>query len=91
MIQIQVTLCSDMGYKPMSAIIEIPSREAWAEHKQEYKQRGIMLICSRRHMSIKDLKKYGYHIVKTREYDKEKIDKENKDRYEQIKKERGWE
>ena len=50
----------------------------------------MIKICQKRYWTNADLKKYFYTRVKIREYDKEKIEKENAERYERIKKERGW-
>lgn len=90
MIQIQVTLCSTMGYRAMSTIITVPSASAYLEKKSEYNAQAISAICAKRYMNTTDLRKYGYTTLKTRVYDKEKIEREKAERYEQIKKERGW-
>lgn len=88
--QIQVTLVSDKGYRAVSAIIEVPSIAAYCENKSHYQMQGVKKICAKRYWSGADLKKYGYNGIKCRVYDKEKIERENAERYEQIKKERGW-
>lgn len=88
--QIQITLVSNKGYKPMSTIIEVPDAATFNLHKQEYQQRAAVKICAQRHMTARDLVNYGYTGIKCREYDKEKIARENAERYEKIKKERGW-
>lgn len=86
--KIQITLFSNAGYKPVSCIIE--AENITAENKKELQNRGIIKICQKRYWQKFHLKQYGYTKVKIREYDKEKIEAENKARYEQIKKERGW-
>ena len=88
--QVQITLVSEGGYRPLSTLIECESWHEYQEHKAQYKETAIIRICANRHMTIADLRRYGYTQVKTRVYDKERIEQENKTRYEQIKKERGW-
>lgn len=91
MIQIQVTLTSTTGkYKPVSCLINVESKEYFLEHKKEIQQKGIIKICQKRYWQTYHLKQYGYTKCKMREYDAEKIAKENAERYERIKKERGW-
>ena len=90
MIDIQITLISEMGYKPISTLIKCESWEEYQAHKQHYQQEGVITICAKRYMTIRDLRKYGYTQIRARVYDKEKIQAENRARYEQIKKERGW-
>lgn len=93
--QYQVTLFATNGkYKPISTIVNydtsvIPDRSN-DEHIREIKNKGIKQICQKRYWTSKDLLKYGYTKCKIREYDKEKIEKENKIKYERIKQERGW-
>ena len=89
-IQIQVTLVSNKGYRAASTIIEVPSAKDYIENKQHYQMEAVKKICAKRYWSAKDLEKYGYTGIKCRVYDKEKIERENAERYEQIKKERGW-
>lgn len=90
MIQIQITLVSDKGYRPMSTIIDVPNAKTFLDHKHIYQQNAATKICAQRHMTARDLVKYGYNGIKCRVYDKEKIARENAERYEKIKKERGW-
>lgn len=91
MIQIQVTLLSTTGkYKPVSCLVDAESGEYYLEHKKEVQQKGIIKICQKRLWQQYHLKQYGYTRCKMRVYDKEKIAKENAERYEQIKRERGW-
>jgi hypothetical protein len=52
---------------------------------------GVLRICAKRNWKWSDIKNFGYDSeIKMRVYDKEKIEKEKAERYEQIKKERGW-
>ena len=91
MIQIQLTLYSESGkYRPMSTIVEVESIAYYNAHKQEILNRAIQRISVQRKMDIWAMKKYGYTKLKARVYDREKIEQENKERYERIKKERGW-
>lgn len=89
-IQIQITILSDKGYRPLSTLIEVDNAQEYIANKAKYQQDAILKICANRHMTIRDLRKYGYTRIKAREYDKEKIAQENAERYERIKKERGW-
>ena len=54
----------------------------------KYKKDGKIKMCQKRYWTKKDLKKFGYNIVKIREYNKERIEKENAERYERIKQEK---
>lgn len=90
MIQIQISLFSDSGYRPMSTIVTIENAQEWRDRKEEIKKQAVISICAKRHMTSRDLRKYGYTTIKCRVYDKEKIARENAERYEKIKQERGW-
>ena len=90
MIQIQVTLCSTMGYRAMSTVITVSSASEYIEKKNHYNAQAVTAMLAKRYMTAADLQKYGYTTLKTRVYDKEKIERENAERYERIKKERGW-
>lgn len=89
-IQVQVTIFSEKGYKPISTLVTVASLEEYQQDKSKVHKRGLVQLCSKRYMTQYDLKKYGYTKMRGRVYDKEKIEQENKARYEQIKKERGW-
>ena len=90
MIQIQVTLWSTQGYRAMSAIINVSSATEYLAKKDHYNAQAVTSMLAKRYMTTADLRKYGYTTLKTRVYDKEKIERENAERYERIKKERGW-
>lgn len=90
MVKLQITLTSTEGYKPMSTIVEIADKKEYLYKRKEIHNKAIVKICAQRHMTLKDLTYYGYTKVKAREYDAEAIAKENAERYEQIKAERGW-
>lgn len=91
----QVTLvCSSGQYRPVSAIVKADTDQLIKVGKTAFtndiQKRGIQKICQKRYWGNADLKRYSYTKVKIREYDKEKIAKENAERYERIKRERGW-
>ena len=86
----QVTLmCASGKYRPVSCIVKKDTDVIASIGKKEYtkqiRKAGITKICQKRYWSGTDLKKYDYTICKIREYNKEKIDAENKARYEAIK------
>ena len=88
----QVTLTSTKGNKPISAIVKKDSAEIKTIGKEKFvkqlQTQGITKICQKRLWNSFDLKNYGYTKVKVREYDREKIAKENTERYEKIKEEK---
>ena len=91
----QVTLICETGqYRPVSVIVKADTDDLAKVGKVAYtgdiRKRGIIKICEKRYWGNADLKRYHYTKVKMREYDKEKIAKENAERYERIKRERGW-
>jgi len=89
---VQVTLFDKSGkYKPVSVIIKnVKDKEYYYEHSKEIKEKAIIKICQQRGWTGKDLKRFGYVTSKVRIYDKKRIEQEKQERYEQIKKERGW-
>lgn len=88
--QIQITLVSDKGYRAVSALVDVPSIKDYVDNKNIYQMHGVIKICAKRHWTAADLRKYGYTGIKCRVYDKEKIERENAERYKKIKEERGW-
>lgn len=90
MITVQITLFSTEGYKPLSTLLRVESWEDYQQNKVKYRNSAIVKICAKRYMQAYDLRKYGYTEVRVRIYDPEQIAKEKAERYEQIKKERGW-
>lgn len=90
MVQVQITLTSTMGYKPISTIIDCESITDFNKNQKEYIKKAKIRMCIQRHWDGENLRKWGYTELKARKYDKEKIEREKKERYEQIKKERGW-
>jgi hypothetical protein len=67
--KIQVTLVSNMGYKPVSCLIEVDYKNL--PSKEEIKNQGIVKICNKRYWTNRELKNYGYTKAKMRIYDKE--------------------
>ena len=90
MTKIQITLTSDQGYKPLSTVIQVPSVENYKANKSKFKKEALINICGHRRVDATWLRQYGYIHFKARVYDPVKIAKQNKERYDKIKKERGW-
>lgn len=92
--QYQVTLISATGkYKPVSCIItrEQATNDDLSLDKEVRKTLitlGTQKICNQRLWGKRELTQYGYTKARVREYDKEKIAKENAERYEKIKEEK---
>lgn len=83
--QYQVTLiCENGKYKPVSTIVTM---EETTDRKAIMRE-GQKKIMIKRYWSMADLTKYGYTKGKIREYDKEKIERENAARYEALKEEK---
>lgn len=83
----QVTIIDpDNKYRPVSTIVKVDDNFVLtAETKKCIIDKGIKAICIKRYWDKDDLKKSGYTRVKMREYDRKKIEAENKARYEAIK------
>ena len=76
---IQFTLFSTTGkYRPISTITKLGEKETWKDNKQDIIKRSILNICHNRRTTYQELKKDGYTQYKIREYDKEKIEEQNK-------------
>lgn len=85
----QVTLfCNTGKYRPMSTIVRVKEEITTPEAKKALIEKGAQKICYQHGLSGKDLKKDGYIYGKVRVYDKEKLDKEAKERYNKIKEEK---
>lgn len=63
--KIQVTLISTGGYKPMSTIVDVPE-DHYSIARDKAKKLGIVKILAQRHMTMADLRKYGYTSIKMR-------------------------
>lgn len=69
-VTLQVTLFDKEGrYKPVSTLIKVESVKYYKEHKKEVHQKAIEKICRQKYWSGNDLVKYGYSIIKVRNYD----------------------
>ena len=80
--QYQVTLiCENGKYKQVSTIVTM---EETTDRKAIMRE-GQKKIMIKRYWSRADLTRYGYTKGKIREYDKEKIERENAARYEALK------
>ena len=83
--QYEVTLiCENGKYKPVSTIVTM---EETTDRKAIMRE-GQKKIMIKRYWSMADLTRYGYTKGKIREYDKEKIERENAARYEALKEEK---
>ena len=83
--QYQVTLiCENGKYKPVSTIVTMEE----TTDRRAIMREGQKKIMVKRYWSMADLTKYGYTKGKIREYDKEKIERENAARYEALKEEK---
>lgn len=83
--QYQVTLmCNNGKYKPVSTIVSLEE----TSDKKAIMREGQRKIMIQRYWTMADLKKYGYTSGKVREYDREKIERENAERYARIKEEK---
>lgn len=72
--QVQITLISNNGRRPLNAIIECQSWVDYQEHKVVYREKAIARICANRYMSIADLKRYGYTTIQAKIYHKDNDD-----------------
>lgn len=61
---IKVTIISDKGRRPVSALVTVDSIEDWNAHSKIYKQRALQNICARKYWDSRDLKMYGYSKIK---------------------------
>lgn len=82
--QYQITLFTTTGkYKPVSCIVETEEAD-----KKKLVKLGTEKICRKRYWTKADLVNYGYLKARVREYDKEKIEAQNKENYEKLKEEK---
>ena len=68
---IQVSLISREGRRPLSTLIEVENWDAFMANKDAYQEKAIVTILGKRHMTIRDARKYGYTIIKSKIYRKE--------------------
>ena len=87
----QITLfCNTGKYKPVSTIVKRANEVNIADVavKKQLIADGAQKICFQRGWNSTDLKRNGYVTGKVRIYDKEKLEREAKERYERIKEEK---
>ena len=87
----QVTLfCATGKYKPVSCLVKRASACDISDPtiKRQILNEGMQKICNQRRWSARDLATFGFKTGKIRLYDKEKLDKEAKERYNKIKEEK---
>lgn len=66
-IKIQVTyFCESGKYKPVSAVVEVPSTYSFYKNKSYWTQRAKAQIKSKRYWSDMDMLNFGYTEVKYR-------------------------
>lgn len=88
---LQFTLfCTTGQYKPISTLIQVDSVSEYNNNYKEYREKAIRKIAQQRYWTNADLTRYHYTKLKVRVYDKEKIARENAERYKKIKEENGW-
>ena len=64
MVEVQISLFSSKGYRPMSTILTVPSAADYNEHKEQYKKLAVVKMCQQRSMTTYDLRKYGYNEIR---------------------------
>ena len=72
MITIKITLESESGRRPLFALVQTESWADYQEHKAMYKDKAIAKICYNKGMTIRDLVKYVYNIIRAEVYNNEK-------------------
>jgi hypothetical protein len=90
--RLQVTLFDiNEKLKPIACVLEVESLEYAKQNLGEIKKRAYNKIASKRYLTATDLFARGYQKMKMREYDPDKIKKENMIKYQlrQIKEKRG--
>lgn len=67
---IQVSLISREGRRPLSTLIEVENWDAFMANKDAYQEKAIVTILGKKHMTIRDARKYGYTTIKSKIYRK---------------------
>lgn len=76
--KLQVTLFDkNKKFRPLSTLIDIPNMEYVTEHRKEIINKAYQQIASKKYVVSSQLYDDGYTLVKMREYDQEKIKREN--------------
>ena len=80
--KLQVTLFDiNKKLKPIACVLEVESLEYARENLLEIKKKAYNKIGAKRYLTASDLFDKGYQKMKMREYDPEKIKKENLIKY----------
>jgi hypothetical protein len=67
MIQVQITyFCTTGKYKPVSAVVRVPSTYDLYKRKEHWYGRAKAIIKAQRYWSDEDMEKFGYTEVKAR-------------------------
>lgn len=66
MVQVQVTLFSNAGYKPVSGLVMVKSWKDYEAHRMDYNSTAVLRICRKRGWTLAHLRKYGYTSLKSR-------------------------
>ena len=77
---LQITFFHNEGkYRPISTIVkDVGSFEDYEKDKARFQLKALLQVAKQRSTTPKDLMKQGYTKVKAREYDKKKIEGEQK-------------
>ena len=90
--KIQVTLFDvNNKLKPIACVLEVESLESARQNLGEIKKQAYNKIASKRYQTATEIFSKGYQKMKMREYDPDKIKKENKIKFlmKEIEKKRG--
>ena len=63
MLYAHIILLSDKGRRPLSHRVEVQSLEDYKANKEAYREKAILMLCKSRHMTIRDLRAYGYNSI----------------------------
>lgn len=66
-------LISDKGRAPLARRVEVTDLKEFVKNRATIQERAIMRLCKDRHMTVRDLRTYGYNQIKVEFYTKEKI------------------
>jgi hypothetical protein len=66
-------LISDKGRQPLTRRVEVTDLNEFIKNKTNIQERAILRLLKDRHMTVRDLRTYGYNQIKVEFYTKEKI------------------
>ena len=66
-------LISSKRRQPLARRVEVTDLKYFIEHKAEIQEGAILRLCKSRHLTVRDLREYGYTQIKVEFYTKEKI------------------